>query len=362
MNVYKITLSLILSLIILSSCNDDYTIQMAENDNKEYREINFSPVEKPLLKSSHDFWHLYSHFEPGDRIGIFALEKGWQQTGITGGAFAHNRCFIFDGYNFLPMREEDRIFVRNEQLEFYAYYPYTPQMDYRNNMVLSFRVSPFQDVDFHEDYPWPNRENNLMTAQYTGELFSESIPLEFKHRLSLVAIDIYHGQDKEASGAILTRKYIRNHFDISDADRWFMIDTAKYDINMLAVQSFNGISSYVAIVPQQTVRKDTLLFRLNISGKKYEHFAEKNFLLKDGLCNYYKFTLPCMVTLKGTAGGTITGGGAYNCGEEVMVRAEPDKGYNFLGWYENGEKASNYMYYNFTANGDRLLEARFKPY
>jgi len=358
MKIYQITFCLFL-LLCFVSCNDD-TDESIIPDNKEYREIKFYPEEVPLLKSTQSFWHWYEMFMHGDRIGIFAVEKGWLENWDSGKAFAHNKCFYFDGERFLPESEEDRIFVRNEKLEFYAYYPYTPAMDENNGLMLDFTVSPYQDLESHEDYHWGYRENNLMTARYTEELTGDIIPLVFQHCMALIGIDIYHGLDRNATAAVLTDKYIRNHFEITKPDLRYLNDTTKYDINMLPVYSRDGVSSYMALIPPQEVIKDSLCFRLDISGRQYEHFNEDNHHFMSGTGNYYKFTLPCTISLNDTAGGSVTGGGTYNCGDQVTVIAKINSGYSFTGWYENNTKVSNYQYYSFTANGNRLLEAHFE--
>ena len=38
------------------------------------------------------------------------------------------------------------------------------------------------------------------------------------------------------------------------------------------------------------------------------------------------------------AGGTVTGGGAFTHGQVATLTAEPAEGYQFDGWYENGEQ------------------------
>jgi len=362
MKVHKITaLWMFLLLFAFTACNDDAQDSiLPDNDNQQYREIHFYPQETPRLKNTQSFWHWYERFYPGDRIGVFAIEKGWRENGNSDRAFAHNKCFYFDGERFLPRGDEDRIFVRNEQLEFYAYYPYTPVMDHSGGMILNFTVSPYQDRDYHDDYPWGYRENNLMAASYTQEPLNDMIPLVFGHCMALVGIDIYHGLDRQSSNAVLTRKYISSHVDISDPKLQMTGDTIKYDVNMLEVYSRDGITSYMVLVPEQPALKDTVLFRLNVSGVEYKHYPDRDSKLMAGTGNYYKFTLPCTIRLNETVGGSVTGGGTYNCGDHVTVSAKADSGYNFTGWYENDIKVSNYQYYSFNANGDRLLEARFE--
>lgn len=58
-------------------------------------------------------------------------------------------------------------------------------------------------------------------------------------------------------------------------------------------------------------------------------------------------------------GGTITGAGTYNVGDEVTVTAVPAEGYTFGGWYKGANKVSDNASYTFTADGDVTLTANF---
>lgn len=58
-------------------------------------------------------------------------------------------------------------------------------------------------------------------------------------------------------------------------------------------------------------------------------------------------------------GATYTGGGQYNVGENVLLRAYAVAGWNFLGWYEDGTKVSSGYVYSFAAEGSRTLNATY---
>lgn len=62
----------------------------------------------------------------------------------------------------------------------------------------------------------------------------------------------------------------------------------------------------------------------------------------------------------GTTGGTVSGGGVFNHGESVTLKAIPATGYSFAGWYEGDSKVSDSDSYTFTATGARSLTARFQ--
>lgn len=59
------------------------------------------------------------------------------------------------------------------------------------------------------------------------------------------------------------------------------------------------------------------------------------------------------------AGGTTTGDGTYNNGDNVTVIATANAGYTFKDWTEAGTVVSTNASYNFTINADRNLVANF---
>ena len=58
-------------------------------------------------------------------------------------------------------------------------------------------------------------------------------------------------------------------------------------------------------------------------------------------------------------GGTVGGGGVYNCGTDCTVTATPSAGYDFAHWTENGLIVSTDAEYSFTVLDDRNLVANF---
>ena len=59
-------------------------------------------------------------------------------------------------------------------------------------------------------------------------------------------------------------------------------------------------------------------------------------------------------------GGTVSGGGDYNHGQSVTLKATPAEGYTFVGWKEGNSTVSSSATYTFTANKDRTLVADFE--
>ena len=71
-----------------------------------------------------------------------------------------------------------------------------------------------------------------------------------------------------------------------------------------------------------------------------------------------KYTLS--LTSNPAAGGTTTGGGSFNKGTSVTVKATPNATYTFTNWTKNGTIVSTLSSYTFTLNATTALVANFK--
>ena len=58
-------------------------------------------------------------------------------------------------------------------------------------------------------------------------------------------------------------------------------------------------------------------------------------------------------------GGTVTGGGNYDAGQQCTVTATANTGYTFVNWTENGEVVTTNASYTFIVTGNRTLVANF---
>ena len=58
-------------------------------------------------------------------------------------------------------------------------------------------------------------------------------------------------------------------------------------------------------------------------------------------------------------GGTVTGGGSYEEGQQCTVTATANMGYTFINWTENGDEVSTEASYSFIVAGNRNLVANF---
>ena len=65
------------------------------------------------------------------------------------------------------------------------------------------------------------------------------------------------------------------------------------------------------------------------------------------------------VSANPTNGGTVTGGGTFNYGQNCTVTASANQGYNFVNWTEGGNVVSTNANYSFTVTANRTLVANF---
>ena len=77
------------------------------------------------------------------------------------------------------------------------------------------------------------------------------------------------------------------------------------------------------------------------------------------VANFAPIQYTVSVSASPTVGGTVEGGGTYNCGAQATVTAYPNEGYDFVNWTEDGEVVHNQPTYTFTVEGNRNLVAHF---
>lgn len=61
-----------------------------------------------------------------------------------------------------------------------------------------------------------------------------------------------------------------------------------------------------------------------------------------------------------SAGGSVTGGGTYQQGQQCTVTATVNNGYSFVKWTEGGNEVSTQTDYTFIVNSNRILVANFQ--
>jgi uncharacterized repeat protein (TIGR02543 family) len=68
---------------------------------------------------------------------------------------------------------------------------------------------------------------------------------------------------------------------------------------------------------------------------------------------------PYIINVTAGAGGTASGGGVHNHGASIVLRAIPESGYSFGGWFEGNALVSTERAFTLIVTADRSLQARF---
>ena len=91
------------------------------------------------------------------------------------------------------------------------------------------------------------------------------------------------------------------------------------------------------------------------SNAEYSFFVTKNVTLTA------KFSIPKVtLTLKTDGNGTVSGGGTYDLTTSVTIKATPNSGYHFVGWYNGSTLYSSQATYSFQLMNDLTLTAKFE--
>ncbi len=95
------------------------------------------------------------------------------------------------------------------------------------------------------------------------------------------------------------------------------------------------------------------------NGEKVSSDAEYSFEVTGYTFLVAKFTKYCTVSVTAESGGTADGGAVLLEGSTAHVKAIPNSGYKFDGWYKNGVKVSASASYSFEVTEDTHLVAKF---
>ncbi len=97
---------------------------------------------------------------------------------------------------------------------------------------------------------------------------------------------------------------------------------------------------------QQVSTNATYTFNVTESATYVAHFQVQSFTVS--------------VSSNPSNGGTVSGGGTYDYGQNCTVSATPTQRYVFVNWTENGLPVSTEATYSFAVNTDRDLVANFE--
>lgn len=125
--------------------------------------------------------------------------------------------------------------------------------------------------------------------------------------------------------------------------------TARFCVNKELLTGYFG-SSVLANV-SESYRLSQNIARVNNNDWPYEDTPQED--------NPVEGKVRISVSASPANGGTVSGGGYFDEGEQVTVESTAAAEYSFDGWYENNIKVSDDSDYSFTVQNSRNLVAKF---
>jgi formylglycine-generating enzyme required for sulfatase activity len=215
-----------------------------------------------------------SHWQVGDRIGIYMVEAGKQLAPETIVNETANRQYIVEQIQgnqavFVPATAHDTIFIPiRKEVNFIAYYPYTPAIDKNFNFPITNLEN--QNLNTPPDLLFSNTKE-----AYSGGTSPKNIPLLFHHQMakidfkiirtptappqiSSMVVEIYnvqvnptsfnlaHGTMAEDGAVLNTSLTAHIHFLSGDTAmaKALLIPVKNADIIKVVVQLENGLHKY----------------------------------------------------------------------------------------------------------------------
>ena len=256
----KKILFLMLSCALFVACDNNES--SALNEIKDGSTVSFKALIKQTSRATE------TAFESGDAISVFAVAPTSPNVALApSGNYADNVEYTYNGrsfdagYNAITINEREAT-----ELAYFAIYPY------QSAASNKFQFSVKNDQSKYDDYTG----SDLCTA-YAEPTTADNVMLEFKHRLSCVAIKLY-GTNLASKGisAKLNNVYTSCNVDIN-ANTYTATGT-KGNVIMGEQSS----DTYQAIVVPQTISSGEKFIVLTLNGKEIPLELTSNIEFKSG--------------------------------------------------------------------------------
>jgi len=143
--------------------------------------------------------------------------------------------------------------------------------------------------------------------------------------------------------------------------------TSSFD-TVLGVYTGSAVNALTPVASNDDIGGGVFQSRVTfqaIAGVTYQIAVDGYAAATGNVVLHWQLTQPQTFTISVSASpansGTVSGGGTYASGAQVVVIANANSGFNFTNWTENGNVVSAAASYNFVANANRTLVANFTP-
>lgn len=228
-----------------------------------------------------------TNFEVGDSIGIYAVKRDVpSELGIptVSGNQAHNAKWIKTTGGWSPASLRDKIVFPQDggKLDFYAYYPYSP------DAVNPEKISMGVKTDQREDEGW--KSSDWMTAVNTEGINEGEVDLTFKHMMASVEVNVIGGEmimPNEGLQVQVVGVCMKNLFHLGTGR--FTVETRTGTIDMRRLEGEEGFR-YGVLLPAQVLEAGMPVMRCLLDGKIYIYRGEE-VVLESGNRTRFEFSL-----------------------------------------------------------------------
>ena len=237
-------------------------------------------------------------FENGDEISVFAVRPNGSDIDLKSTNFADNVKYAFNGVRFEAVGD-GIIKEENEELAYYAIYPYSPD----NGAEFKFSVKA--DQSEHADYT----ASDLCTVSTSPQAEAE-VDLKFYHRLSRLVVNIIGFNI--AGDLNLELQNVYSGADVDLNANTFVVDTSSDRINI--IPNRETATSYSVVIPPQTIMAGTEFVKATLNGREFMIKTPSNLEVASG--REYSLNMSLV------NGEIVLGNGLINPWEDTTVEEE----------------------------------------
>lgn len=213
----------------------------------------------PSLNSDNADMSDFSSWENGDVIGVFAVESGLELSGEN--IILNNLQIVYSDGRWIGGDGKDVMWPPYEEMDFYAYYPYSES----NTDPLNVMLSVSSDQSNIEDFG----EANVMFSKIENIQRGDEIKMEFTRPVSLIEVSIPGGKGYGASDNLDV--YLNNSLtsllvNFSDFENSEV--TNNLSVKMMPKGKSGDEYIYQAWIPSQTYYAGVSLFLFNHEGRQ----------------------------------------------------------------------------------------------
>ncbi|MFO7873425.1 MAG: InlB B-repeat-containing protein [Bacteroidales bacterium] len=305
--------------------------------------------------------HLTAHFELNDYEIAADLEPEEGGTVSGTGTYTHGdqvtlEVEVNEGYDFAGWFEGEELLSEDETYTFTA----------EENRTLTAKFDIHTHTINGEPVPFAGGTiEGTGTYDYGTEVTMTATPNTGYHFLYWTHQGEVVSEDEEYVFTITESKYLLAHFALNiytiDAvanpeDGGEIVGAGNYthgeEVTLEAVPNTGFYFVNWMENGEEIIADDN-----GSVTETYTFTAESD---RDLTAHFDIFTYDINASADPVAGGTVSGSGTYDHGEEVTMEANPETGYQFVEWTIDGVQVSTDMTYAFTAEEDVDLTAHFE--